>query len=272
MKDLNTYLKSGILEQYILGDLSKEEMLEVEKYAAVYPEVRQELEEIENALQKYAEKNAIEPSERNRSRIIDTLQIEDTKIDVPVVSIQRTSGDIKFYKYAFAASLVLLFISIVLLINLNSKLKESYNQIAVLESGNQKFSNQVNYMERKLSETKNTLQYYQNPASYKLITLKGSDKAPEASIIVAFNPDREEVMIDMSNLKIPLNDKEHQYQLWAIVDGKPVDLGVFDSESAAIGMKKMKSVKSAQAFAVTLEPRGGSVNPSLEQMMAIGNI
>ncbi|MFA5244002.1 MAG: anti-sigma factor [Pedobacter sp.] len=274
MKDLNTYLKSGILEQYILGDLSKEEMLEVEKYAAQYPEVRHELEEIENALQNYAEHNAIEPSARNRSRIIDVLEFADTKtkIDVPVRPIERTSGGVKFYKYAFAASLGLLFISIVLLINLNKKLKESHNQIAILESGNQKFSNQVNYIERELSETKNTLQYYQNPASYKLITLKGSEKAPKASVIIAFNPDREEIMIDMSNLKIPLNDDEHQYQLWAIVNGKPVDLGVFDSESTAKGMKKMKSVKSAQAFAVTLEPRGGSVNPSLEQMMAVGNI
>jgi len=37
-------------------------------------------------------------------------------------------------------------------------------------------------------------------------------------------------------------------------------------------MKRMKSVKGAQAFAVTLEPKGGSVNPTMDQMMAIGNI
>lgn len=272
MKDLKTYLESGILEQYVLGDLSKDEMLEVERYVVQYPEIRRELEDIENALQKYAQQNAIEPSVRNRSKIIGALEIPGNKNEVPVKQIEKVSGTTKFYKYAFAASLSLLFISIILLINLNNKLRESYTQIAVLESGNQKFSNQVNYIENELAEAKNTLQYYRNPASYKLITLKGSEKAPDASVTLAFNPDREEVMIDMSNLKMPSNDNEHQYQLWAIVDGKPVDLGVFDSGSSTAGMKKMKSVKSAEAFAVTLEPRGGSISPSLEQMMAIGNI
>jgi len=37
-------------------------------------------------------------------------------------------------------------------------------------------------------------------------------------------------------------------------------------------MKKMKSVKNVQAFAVTLELRGGSANPNMDQMMAIGSI
>ncbi len=274
MKDLKTYLESGILEQYVLGDLSKEEMLEVEGYAAQYPEIRHELNEIENALQKYAQQNAIEPSEKIRSNIIEALGFDENEStsEPTVKAIGSISGTTKFYKYAFAASLTLLFISIILLINLNNKLNESYTQIAVLESGNQKFSNQVNFMESQLTDTKNALQFYRNPSSYKIVTLKGSEKAPDASIVVAFNPDREEVMIDMANLNMPSNDEEHQYQLWAIVDGKPVDLGVFDSASDTSGMKKMKSVKSAQAFAVTLEPRGGSVNPTTEQMMAIGNI
>ena len=79
-------------------------------------------------------------------------------------------------------------------------------------------------------------------------------------------------MIDLSSLEMPSNDDDHQYQLWALVDGKPVDLGVFDSSENNSGMKRMKSVKGAQAFAVTLEPKGGSVNPTMDQMMAIGNI
>jgi anti-sigma-K factor RskA len=89
---------------------------------------------------------------------------------------------------------------------------------------------------------------------------------------VAFSPGKKEVMIDLSSLKMPVNDQEHQYQLWALVDGKPVDLGVFDSTDDRSGMKRMKSVSGAQAFAVTLEPKGGSVNPTMEQMMAIGSI
>lgn len=269
MKDLKSYLESGILEQYVLGDLSNEELREVEKNALVYPEIRSELVEIESALLNYAIANAIEPSEALRNKVLNSLEKAESEIR-PLYGASSKSG--QFYKYAFAASLALLFISMILPINLNSKLNDSYTQIAVLQTGNQKFSNQVNHIEEELRDTRNALHFYQNQAAYKLVTLKGSAKAPAASMLVAFNPEEEEVMIDLSSLKMPSNDKEHQYQLWAMVDGKPVDLGVFDSEVDSTGMKKMKSIKYAQAFAVTLELRGGSTNPNMDQMMAIGSI
>jgi anti-sigma-K factor RskA len=64
---------------------------------------------------------------------------------------------------------------------------------------------------------------------------------------------------------------ENQYQLWAIVDGKPIDAGVFDSNLS--GLVKMKDITSgASTFAVTIEPRGGSVSPSLHTMQVVGNI
>ena len=70
---------------------------------------------------------------------------------------------------------------------------------------------------------------------------------------------------------MPVNDKDHQYQLWALVGGKPIDLGVFDkSPKDTTDMKEMKSIASAEAFAVTLEPRGGSINPTMNEMMVLG--
>jgi anti-sigma-K factor RskA len=106
---------------------------------------------------------------------------------------------------------------------------------------------------------------------YKMIKLAGTKQAPKASMMVAFNPAKKEVMIDMAAMEMPANDAEHQYQLWAMVDGKPVDLGVFDMVADDDGMKRMKAIEDAQAFAVTLEPRGGSKSPTMEQMMVIGS-
>ena len=74
----------------------------------------------------------------------------------------------------------------------------------------------------------------------------------------------------MATAKMPSNDKEHQYQLWALVAGKPVDLGVFDSDTTSRDMKEMKSITLADAFAVTLEKRGGSPTPTMDEMMVIG--
>ena len=272
MKDLKIYLESGILEQYVLNDLSVEERFEVEKNARQFPQVKKEIEEIENALINYARSNAIEPPNKSKGNFLNTIinnqQTNNSFSKNPGIAL----NSLKFYKYAFAASLSLLFLSTIVLINLNNKLDESYVQLAILQSDNQKFSNQVNYKESELSDTKNALKFYQNPAAYKLVTLKGSEKAPESSLLVAINDDKQEVMIDLSSLNMPSNDKDHQYQLWAMVNGKPVDLGVFDAKSDSTGMKKMKFIKDAQAFAVTLEPKGGSLNPTMDRMMAIGNI
>ena len=264
MKNLKTYLESGILELYVLGDLSSEEIREVENTIAQRPEVKVEVEAIENALQAYAVSNAIQP-------VLNSMEAFGSN-EAPVVPLHKAGGSSNFYKYAFAASVALLLISVILLINLNNMLKESNTQLAVLQSENQQYSNRVNFMNQELEDSKKFLEIYQQPAAYKLVSLKGTPKAPAASLTVAFSPAKEEVMIDLSSLKMPSNDEDHQYQLWALVDGKPVDLGVFDSTDDRSGMKRMKSVKGAQAFAVTLEPKGGSVNPTMEQMMAMGNI
>ena len=273
MKNIKSYLESGILEQYVLGDLSVEEKLDVENNARKYLEVRKELEEIEHALISYAKSNAIEPSKKNKSNFLNAVNnIDQIKNSTSINTGELYVRSIKFYKYAFAASLTLLFLSSALLLNVNNKLNESYVQLAALQSVNQKFSKQVNFKENELINTKNALQFYQNPTSYKLITLKGSAKAPQASLLVALNEDKEEVMIDLSSLRMPSNDQEHQYQLWAMVDGKPVDLGVFDAKDDSTGMKKMKFIKDAQSFAVPLEPKGGSKNPNMDKMMAIGTI
>ena len=271
MKDLKTYLESGILELYVLGDLSSEEIREVENTIAQHPEVKAEVEAIETALQAYALSNAIQPSEVVRKRILNSMEASGSN-EGSVVHLQKTGSASNFYKYAFAASVALLLVSVILLINLNNMLKESNTQLAVMQSENQQYSNRVNFMNQELEDSKKFLEIYQQPAAYKLVSLKGTPKAPAASLTVAFSPAKEEVMIDLSSLKMPSNDEDHQYQLWALVDGKPVDLGVFDSTDDRSGMKRMKSVKGAQAFAVTLEPKGGSVNPTMEQMMAMGNI
>ena len=70
-----------------------------------------------------------------------------------------------------------------------------------------------------------------------------------------------EVYIDPSNL--PEAPSGKQYQLWAIVDGKPVDGGLIISTKKGdkYQIQKMKTFGKAEAFAVTLETTGGNPTP-----------
>jgi anti-sigma-K factor RskA len=62
----------------------------------------------------------------------------------------------------------------------------------------------------------------------------------------------------VKNLPQPAAGK--QYQLWAIVDNKPVDAGMLDMAHGH-QMVKMKNIPRAQLFAITLEEQGGSPTP-----------
>lgn len=272
MDAIKAYIETGILELYVLGDVSPEERLQVEEMMAKHPVINAEVTEIERAMELYASENAFQPSENQRSKILNSLltnfaddrtfpsrkqAVEDKVVTMPA---QRANN---FYKYAFAASLALLAASIIALYNIHNQLQESNTQLAVLASQNQRFSKTVNLMDKQLSVFRDT--------TYKVLRLKPTGIVPAISMTVAWSPLKKTVMIDMATMKMPKNDQKHQYQLWALVGSKPVDLGVFDKTgNDTTDMKQMKSIASATAFAVTLEPRGGSVNPTMNEMMVLG--
>ena len=62
MKRGKEYIRSGILEQYVLGYTSQAESKEVELLAATDPAIRLEIEAIEEALEAYAMEHAVAPN------------------------------------------------------------------------------------------------------------------------------------------------------------------------------------------------------------------
>jgi anti-sigma-K factor RskA len=68
---------------------------------------------------------------------------------------------------------------------------------------------------------------------------------------------------------MPRLPTEQQYQLWALIDGKPKDLGVFDVNDDKV-ILKMKNTQRADAFAITIEKKGGNAGPTLEKMQSMG--
>jgi anti-sigma-K factor RskA len=273
VENIKAYIESGILELYVLGDISAEEKLQVEDMALKYPEIRAEITEIERSMEFYAEEHAIEPPADLRQRVLGSLlvnlgddntftkavthQDDDHVKSLPVTRVNN------FYKYAFAACLTLLLVSVYGLVNLYSKLQDSNTQLTALQTDKIRIANQVNLMDSKLDMYRDT--------TYKVLRLKGLPKTPTAAMILAWNSVSKKVIVDVQSIKLPKNDKQHQYQLWALVNGKPVDMGIFNvPEADTAGVKEMKTIAAAQGFAVTLEPMGGSVNPTMDQMVVIG--
>ncbi|WP_222537463.1 anti-sigma factor [Pedobacter polysacchareus] len=290
MEEGKAYIESGILELYVLGELSTQEQHEVEAMAAKYPEVKAEITAIELAMEKYAMHNAIEPSPELETiilgEIVATAPVVQEKTAVNVVSAvaepqQATTvplypagyeSKIRTLRIALAACAALLLVAGVALYSAHTELGTAKNQIIALNQEKQRFATTVNYMTETNKELQTIADMPADP-DWKTVRLAGTKMDPEAKMTVYWHTSGRHVMLDNSKMSLPKNDEAHQYQLWALVKGKPVDLGVFDvkADSSHI-LLKMKEIAGAEAFAVTLEKRGGSPGPTMDQMIAMGGV
>uniref|UniRef100_UPI002600B75A anti-sigma factor n=1 Tax=Marivirga sp. TaxID=2018662 RepID=UPI002600B75A len=134
---------------------------------------------------------------------------------------------------------------------------------------NQSMAQQYNVVKNQMEQYAGNIEILRQPG-IETVPMKGLDISPEAQAFVHWNKKTNEVFLNAK--KMPSNDIDNQYQLWAIVDGAPVDMGVFDVAGDMTSLLKMKTTSKASAFAVTLEPRGGSENPTMEKMYVIGQI
>ena len=78
--DLKTYIESGILELYVLGQLSPEEEKEVQDMQAKHIEIQREIHEISLSLEKYAQLNAIKAPAQVADRIFENLPSKSSGI------------------------------------------------------------------------------------------------------------------------------------------------------------------------------------------------
>jgi len=65
---------------------------------------------------------------------------------------------------------------------------------------------------------------------------------------------------------------DKQYQLWGIIAGKPVSAGTYDAHDTPRSLQQMASLKDVEMFAITIEPAGGSEQPTLDQMVVAGKL
>jgi anti-sigma-K factor RskA len=277
------YIESGILEQYVMGTLSAQEKQEVECMSHIYPEIAAELLSIQTTMEAFATSNQKTPPSHLRDQILGSLHelaiseknAEGTAIDTPVESVTtNTSAEpvrkdnivaMRFNVMRIAASVLLLVsLGLAYLLFQNRKVQnEQASEIASIKNDLQNKSQTI-----ALQNTE--LQVIQNP-DFKKVNLAGIPaKSPDAQVTVYWNKQSNDVYLRVGKLPEPPTDK--QYQLWAIADGKPVDMGMLSEINLDTLFQKMKTIENASAFAITLEKKGGVASPTLTEMYVMGGV
>ena len=100
--------------------------------------------------------------------------------------------------------------------------------------------------------------------------MDGTSVSPQSYTTVYWDTTSHDVYLLINNLPAPASNE--QYQLWALLDGKPIDMGVLEIFEKPLQLYRMKNIQAAQAFAITLEKKGGSPTPSLDKMYVMGKL
>lgn len=275
--DIKEYISSGILENYVLGNVSSQEKQEVECMSHIYPEVKAELEGIQLAIEKVAIRLEKTPPAHLKPKILNAIKNEEQEVlsdkKGKVVSINPTSNS-RVWKYVAAASIVVTIGLAYFFYNSNSELKSVKSQLSDLsvEMNNNKnnYESELETLSKKVDNKKELLAFLQHSATKK-VTLKGTDLQPTSSAVVFWNSNTSKVFMQPAK-NMPELGENNQYQLWAIVDGKPMDMGVLSKDDSCDDLCPMLDVSNAQAFAITIEKAGGSLTPSLDKLVVIGNV
>ena len=248
MKDkIKIFLDSDLLEKYLLGATSDLEAMQVERYIAMYPEVRETYIELQNNLEIFAKQYAIEAPQGLKDKIHSRIKSERI-------------GRKKFFRYAIAASITaIMFAGISTFFwNQNLSLQQEnsvvINKIKLLEEN----------MKEQLEDVRNQFIVLNNPQTKKY-NVKGNQKAKDLKAVAYINPVKKLSYINVS--KLPHIPESQCFQMWAEVNGKMINLGIIEEAGDQQKLMALPYAKNAVGY-ITIEQKGGNHVPSVENIVA----
>ncbi len=259
-------ISSGVLELYCMGLTSAAETAEVELWAKQYPEIAAEIDAIQLGLESYAQSHGITPHPSLKEKVFAEI-----KENVSVSSNMQSTGNgaakvysiSPFWKYAAAASIILLAGSMIFNYTFYNKYKTANDNLQVAQTELQQ--------QKELAQSMNKDMEVMGDMHAKPVVAKSIDST-EAGMgaKIYWMTNTSEVYVDPSGL--PKAPQGKQYEFWAIVDGAPVNGGVIaEVNGKKVHLQKMKSFGKAQAFAISLEDEGpAKAKPAV--VKAVGSI
>ena len=256
------YIESGILELYVYGSLTEAESEEVAAMAKKYPEINAEIIAIEKSMVALSSSFAPFQSVENYAAIKEKLNLNSP--EVISMKPRRNWG-----LYIGWAAAILLLAGIGYQYN---QLELSNNQVVNSNLEKAKIEKERNELAVKKAAMESYLAVIKDEQN-TVIQLGGQTVSPESSAKVYWNKDTQTVYVDASGLPEP--PKGMVYQVWALKLNPitPTSIGLLDKfKDNEQHFFAVSSTSEAEAFGITLEPAGGSITPTLEQLYVLGKV
>ncbi len=260
--NIQEYISSGIVESYVLGLAGEGERAEFEQLCLQYPELVEARTAFEETLEKFALANTIVLPENLRYRFLEAIDSSPSiNQSSKVITMENSQKPVRRTNWLAVAA-------VILLIGCAYFAYQFYSQSEELKKTNKELQSRLDSTDNILNQIVAEQKVFKD-SNVTVVNMVGTQIAPRSSANVYWDSASSSVYLVVKNMpKLP---SDQQYQLWALIDGKPKDLGVFDAEQEKL-ILKMNNTQKAEAFAITIEKKGGNPSPTLEKMQSMGKM
>jgi hypothetical protein len=280
--------------------LPEAEQGEVETAVSQYPDVKAAVDSLQHDKERFVQLYAIAPPHGIKERLMEIIRQENTQEgndllpdelraptpapvngkkkkqaqqpagETPVkqLLVAKKSND-RLWKYLTAAIVALLLGSVFMNFFFFRKSTDYKSRYQSLIATKEKLeADKEQQALTSLKETPGNLVAAADPLNnpdFKWTKIPGGGKYAGNLVSVGWNAKTQAVYLQAQLMPLPPAGK--QFQLWAIVNKKLVDAGVFlTGAGISQQLQQMKAVAAAHGFAITLEKKGGSPDPSMDQV------
>lgn len=259
--DIKAYIESGILELYVAGALSEKENKDVYSLIQQYPEIQQEVLNIEAAIVKLTA--SVSPkTESTFQTIKNKLGLKDNN---PVISLTKVKYN--WFTYTGWAASVVLAAGLLWTLSQNNNLKSN---IKVAETQQELLETQIENSKNSLEEA-HTLISVLRDDNITQVPLAGQGNFANTYAKVYWDKNAQRIFLDAQGLPNP--PEGMVYQVWSLKLSPltPTSLGTIDSFTTDENkIFEINNAFESEAFGITLEPAGGSETPTMEKLYTLG--
>jgi anti-sigma-K factor RskA len=252
--DIKEYIASGILELYVLGQLSPEEMSAVEAMQAEHTAVAQEIYEISRTLEQYGQLSSVAPSPGLEDKILSQLSPKsppDTRgkpKDDGTNNPTNLGRTFTLLITGLALGLIPLFFAKK---QFNDELSELKTELAKCEKITKDNAQEIALIQKL------------NSPNNKIFKLAPTAGFAGVDLYLHNNPSLKQNIIQI--IKSPTIRSDQAFQLWALKEGQapqPMDVFASSSDFVEVGF-----VDDTKTYAITIEPAGGSQTPTMTNLI-----
>ena len=233
----------ALLADYVLGDVSPEEAERVHQLLISHPELHQELDYLQETLALIP--LALPESSLPKNLGQNILKLAQAETPFSVVEIPQKKSKVGLFSLAAIAFSFILGLGFY-----NYRL---HQELAIAQAQLSQYQDAI----AALPESNN-----------RLLSLKGTQKAPMARGVVLIMPKTHKAMMTVQNLSTLPEGKV--YRLWAVANGKKFDCGKFNANEKGQVIKEMPLddiIANTSMLVVTIEPTESVDQPTGIEVM-----